>query len=201
MTKLVFAQGTFQVGLHWFLILTTSRGSLQVIGSRPAPSLCLFFLSLWLSLVFNKLREVINKTLNSASLMWSWVGRHHREQLALSVLRPQVSTLLGRSLSPPAGFSLNLARKPLRCIFTFWGTLLACQMRTLQVKFSLCTPARIWQEFYYRNHYFCLSIFPLLNYIDIFHLLHVGIFFRVLAFWFSSKTQNNAEEGNGKTSG
>lgn len=201
MTKLVFAQGTFQVGLPWFLILMISRGSLQAIGSQPAPSLCLFFLSLWLSLVFNKLREVINKMLNSASPIWSWVGRHHWEQLALSVLRLQVSTLLGRSLPLPAGFSLNLARKPQRSIFTFWGTLLACQIGALQLKCSLCTPARVWQEFYYGNHYFCLSIFPLLSYIDIFHLLHVGIFFRVLAFWLSSKTQNNAEEWDGKISG
>lgn len=65
-------------------------------------------------------------------------------------------------------FIWNLVRKPQWHIFTFQGTFLACWMGALQAEFSTCTLAGVCQEFYYAYNCFCLSIPPLLSYIDIF---------------------------------
>lgn len=104
-TKLVLsAQGTFQVGLHLFL--TTTWDDLCRWLEADLRSLRSFFpLSLWLSLVFHRLRKVVHKMLNSSSLIWPKVGRSHPgvSQLAPFGHRAQISTYpIGRETGPLA---------------------------------------------------------------------------------------------------
>lgn len=152
-----------------------------------------FPFSLWLSPVFSKFREEMHKLSSSPSPTCPRVGRSQR---AAGTRHPAVlmfSACCVRGCPPGLWYLIwNLVRKLQWSIFTFGGTFLACRVGALQTDFFLCTTARVCQEFYYGNHYFCLSIFPssfpILIY---FHLPNIGIFFRVLALRFSSKTQNN----------
>ena len=146
--------------------------------------------------------DVLHKLL--LPLCWlAWAGRR-----CSGPAGPQAAALVFPArclrLCPPGLRYLiwNLVSKLLIHIFTFRGTILACRMGSVQADFSLCATAGVCQKLYYENNHFCLSILPgcspVLMY---FHLYSVGLSFRVLAFRFSGKTQNNTEERNGKTSG
>lgn len=169
-------------------------------------SLSSFLLALWWSLVFNKLRKVAHKMLNSSSLIGRKVGRSHWGQPALWAAELKFPPFPVGACAPGLpNWIWNLVRKPQWYIFRFWGTFSDSEAHFWHVGWEYCRqnflPVLVLEFGRSFIMEVTISAFPLSHCSPVlmyFHLYNVGIFFMVLALWFSGKPQNNTEERSGK---